>query len=410
MNSRRMIRCLTVQCLAAGLLATMAVAAPPRVNGKLDSIETLRVLRVWGTAREMGYAHGYLLGAEFLEYLSESLSGLEADAIAERETAQARLVDVIDLPTGARAEIEGIFEGIKARLGAAPKIPALDRRLSLDDLIMHNGGDLIRAFGCSGFTVWDTSAGGGGVITARNFDFPVPGPKTMKQQFILVRNPTGGRKVATVTFPGYIGVFTGVNDDGVCAFLHDGNGRSITRPGKPVTPVALVLAELLERTSRRDAHSYAEVALTKVAPYPFSYLIRVVTPSPADASKKPARVFRLDASGLGENAVEQTWCLTTNHYVAEDSIPVGRAGADSLRRFKLLRPRMNLPMTRERTWESLEVVASSNPAFPTLHSLVVYPDQRRLELAMAMWTDRIIPAPNIPPTSISFLQLFSPRD
>ena len=48
-----------------------------QINGTLDVIHGKKVLKVWGTHSERGYAHGYLLGEEikhvFDEYVIDHL-------------------------------------------------------------------------------------------------------------------------------------------------------------------------------------------------------------------------------------------------------------------------------------------------------------------------------------------------
>ena len=146
-------------------------------------------------------------------------------------------------------------------------IKPLHRPLRLDDLILYNARDMTRAMGCSGFTVWGQRAGDAGVITTRNFDFPVPGPKTLKAQLILVRRPKGKRQVATVTLPGYLGAVTGINEKGVCAFVHDGTGgRSRKLSGHPA-PLGLVLKTLLEDASPGNVDDLATSLLKDISPY-----------------------------------------------------------------------------------------------------------------------------------------------
>jgi hypothetical protein len=51
-------------------------------------------------------------------------------------------------------------------------------------------------------------------------------------------------------------------------------------------------------------------------------------------------------------------------------------------------------------------VAAARPENLTLQTLVVFPLDRRLNMSLAQWIDKPISAPNIPPTSISFQELF----
>jgi hypothetical protein len=399
---------------SAGLLVWLtgsAVAAAPQVNGKLEKIGPLRVLRVWGTPEEMGFAHGYLVGAEYIDYLERRIADLSPVQRASREMIRERLADVIRIPDRAQRELDGLLKGIEAARGGKTRIDALNRRLSIDDLGSHNAGDTLRALAsCSGFTVWGDVAGEAGVITTRNFDFPMRSRETLATQFILVRRPKGRRRTATITFPAYIGAFTGINEDGVCTFMHDGSGGMKRTLQGPYTPVALLLTELLESSRPANAHARAESMLKGVVPYPVSYMIRVITPRVPGKVDTPVRVFRVDGSGFAENVLGDFASITTNHYLGAGLTPATNAGESSLSRYETLEKRLGATVTRQSAWDALRSVASSNLSYPTLHSLVVYPEQRRLDLAFGDWKDTFVPAPDRNPTAISFDKLFAPHD
>ena len=390
------------------MVAVPAAGAPPTVNGRLETIGPFRVLRVWGTPEEMGFAHGYLVGKGYIAATKEYLSN---DALCESEKRSRGFPSAVRIPERAQEEIEGIFKGIVAAEGAAPLLPCVDRPLTLDDLLLDNAGDLIRAFACSGFTVWGDKAGEAGVITTRNLDYPVGGPVGLEEQMILVRHPKGKNQVAMVTWPGLIAAFTGINQHGVCTFMHTGNGRIIRTPKASYTPVALVLTDLLETARPADAHSLAETLLKQISPYAFTYLVRVVRPRVPGGSDMPERVFRIDASGVSENPGGSLACVTTNHYFDAAQAPIGGVSHSTMTRYSKLVRDMPATVTPQTAWEALRSVAPPlNIHSGTLHSLVVYPERRELDLAFATWKDKVISAPVGEPTRISFDELFGAHD
>jgi hypothetical protein len=416
-----MTRRYIIKVFALGLAllsaSKLVVAAPPAVNGRIEQIGPFRVLRVWGTPEEMGFAHGYLVGQGFIDYHRERLATLSPTDRAAYPALRDALVKLIEIPRTVRAEIGAIFSGMEAALGDLSALDGIPHPLALGDLLLHNAGDTVRAFACSGFTVWGARAGEAGVITTRNFDFAIPGPKSLAAQMILIRQPRGRRQVATITWPGYIGVFTGVNEEGVCAFLHDGTGPRISRPERPFTPLAIVLAEMLETAGPAQAHAAAEGALKTIVPYPFSYMVRIVT-TPSDGDDRPERVFRVDASGLSESPSGAMSCITTNHYLNDDLTASANAGPGSALRYARLQRFTGSTVTSGRAWKALAAVAHEGNN-PTLHSLIVYPVQRRLELAFAtidagrtadatgaMDDGRVTVAPKHTPTPITFDELF----
>ncbi len=387
-------------------------AAQPDVRGKLDRIGPFRIVRVWGSPQEMGFAHGYLVGADFVADLRQEVAALEPKQRETYDNDRDGLLGAISIPGPALEELRGILKGITAAMGQLPDLAGLGRPLRVEDLVFYNAGDTLRAFGCSGMTVWGKQAGHADVVTLRNFDFPVATREALARQMILVRHPAGGHQVATVTWPGYIGAFTGLNDEGVCMFLHDGTGPRIGTPKGKYTPAALVLADVLASSSAVDAHKRAEAAMKAIVPYPFSYMVRVVTPRIPGKVDVPARVFRIDGAGLSENPVRSFFSITTNHYLQPDFQPVPGSSRGSIDRLHVLTSHLRATVDRAVAWNALRAVVS--PAYtgaPTLHSLVVYPKLRRLQLAFATWSDRIVAAPESRMVAdITFDELFAGHD
>lgn len=372
-------------------------------GGAVRTLGPVTIVHVSGTPQQMGHAHGHLLAEEITTYLNESAANLFGGDAQTYNLALSLVVQAINIPPDDRAEIAAILDGVKAAKGELPLHRVANRPISVDDLLLANAFDAIRSFGCSGFTVWGHSAGEAGLITARNFDFSLISSSATTPR-ILVRSPSGKRSVATIAPPGYIGAFTGVNEDGVCAFMHDGDGPQLQTPSGKYTPLALALKNLLESAAPDQALSVAEKNLRAIAPYPFSYMARIVAPRQKDQSSPPARVFRVDAKGFGENSANGSMCLTTNHYLpALDGV----TGSGSAARYDRLARLTQSPMTPETTWQALLAVAAADPRnTATLHSIVVYPEQRRLEVAFATTTGAFTPAPMNKPVRVTFEELF----
>ena len=395
---------LLVLGLVTSTLLVGAAAGQVKHNGRIERIGPFRVLRVWGDPKEMGFAHGYLVGEEFVATLPVLVQSLYGDNIAGYEQTVASLKDIVVLSGSNREEIEGIFEGIQRSRGESPEIELLHRRLRVEDLVFFNAMDMLRAFACSGFTVWGERAGEAGVVAGRNFDYPAFGPQMLDHQMIIVRQPDGRRKVASVTWPGYIGAFTGINDDGVGMFLHDGTGRRARQPEQRYEPTALMVKGLLETCQSGNVMRRARNALIP-RKSPFSYMIRVVC-SWQTAGGNPAAVFHIDADGAGFSPVKRDSCITTNHYLDDAFQPVGDAYEGSLRRYAILEEHLTGDVTSASAWKALDAVAASDPRSGTLHALVLYPEKRRVELAFASWKEQFVPATRNKPVTISFDELF----
>lgn len=401
MTSRRAIVRAVFAALLFNLVCRSAQAVDRPVHGRLDEINSIRVVRVWGTPEEMGFAHGYLLADDIVTYLNESIAASVGEDAQAYAAALELVRGIVQVPPETKAEIAAILDGIRAKKGGLPDLKAPGRPVQYEDLVVANAGDLTRAFACSGFTVWGDSAGDAGVITARNFDFAAFTRYALEPGLILVRAPAGKRKVATITMPGYIGVFTGLNEDGISAFLHDGDGPQLKSPNGRYTPLALALKDFAERATPADALDLAETVLRRVGPYPFSYMVRIAGPR-AGHDKPPARVFRIDASGIGENEPGRSRCITTNHYVGGNAVSQG-GSAD---RYALIESALHGRVTPDSAWNALAAVAAGDPGCTTLHSLVIYPELRRLDVAFARLEGQPLPAPLNRRSSITFDQLF----
>ncbi len=385
-------------------LASMQVtaAAETKVNGRLERIEAIRTLRVWGTPHEMGYAHGFLLADDIAEDIEDVVSGFFPDSMKQYLDARQTLLSTIKLPARAEDELKGVFEGIIAAKGKSPELQGLSRQLQIEDLVFYNALDVIRAFGCSGFTVWGDHAGDAGVVTGRNFDFSPFSKRVLADQMLIVRQPAGRHQVVSIAWPGYIGAYTGFNELGVAAFMHDGNAPTRRAPSGQHAPLAIVLVQILETVEPDTAHTLAGAALRNTTT-PYSYLVRFVIPRPPGAVEFPATVFRLDPAGLGATPIGGDRCITTNHYVGADF----KVSDSSARRFKTIKGLLgDGGVTSRRAWSALKAVAAGGKAFSTLHSVLYFPEQRRMELAFATWAKKLVPATGNPPVEITFEKLF----
>jgi len=174
---------------------------------------------------------------------------------------------------------------------------------------------------------------------------------------------------------------------------------------------ATIHSEPGHRRSTTKPHSLilglATSFLKDISPYPFSYMVRIVTPRISER-ERPVRVFHIDPNGFGENATGDFSCITTNHYLNKGLVADSQANDWSLERYRRLDKRITEPVSASEAWASLRAVAvGAESSFPTLHSVVVYPERRSLDLGFATWKNgKIMPAPMRKPHRIKFSRLF----
>ncbi len=96
--------------------------------------------------------------------------------------------------------------------------------------------------GCTSFGAWDSKTENGAMILGRNFDFWV-GDEFAKNKIVAFVAPQSGHKFAFVTWGGFIGVVSGMNDQGLTVTI---NAARSDIPKGAATPVSLVAREVLQ--------------------------------------------------------------------------------------------------------------------------------------------------------------------
>lgn len=102
--------------------------------------------------------------------------------------------------------------------------------------------------GCTSFGAWGDKTADGSMLLGRNFDFWV-GDKFAENKIVAFYNPEHGHKFAYVTWGGFVGVVSGMNDQGLTVTI---NAARSDIPGGAATPVSLVAREVLQYASNID--------------------------------------------------------------------------------------------------------------------------------------------------------------
>ena len=193
--------------------------ATENVNGTLTEIQGIPLLTLWGTPYEQGYAHGYLYAPEVIENL-ENQCELEPDLVPFLENVMLPNLGNYTVPNAYLQELTGFLAGMEARAGGSVYVAAVNRTITLNDLIASvciDNIDHLMGSNCTSFCVWDTLTEGGSPITGRNYDHPDNEITTGRFIFIVRKPPPGSglRAWISVNMPGSFSCETAMNSDGV---------------------------------------------------------------------------------------------------------------------------------------------------------------------------------------------------
>lgn len=225
--SRRKVIFLVLAMLLVGSIAPANGAELLEVNGYLHEVQDQRVLHVWGTHYEMGYAQGYILAEEIMEVFHGYVLELLPKTIYM--LAHWIVPPLFEVPEVYLEEAQGILDGMRES-SVDTFIPSQGRHLNVNDLILGNAVGDLGAMACSTQMIWNQGTASdprlkGETAFIRNLDWALAGPDPFllpKRTIVMVYTPTqpGTQTVVSVTFPGYFACLTCMNEQGVVASLN----------------------------------------------------------------------------------------------------------------------------------------------------------------------------------------------
>jgi uncharacterized protein (DUF2141 family) len=229
-------------------------------HGALTWIQGLPVLQLQGTVEERGYAHGYLLGKQIIDFF-------EFYVVEDSWRSAQKYSDIFmpflethfNLPLEYKKESQALIQGMKDS-GIDIEVKSLGRDFNQTDLLAINAYIERRAAfpvsspsSCTQFAFWgdftQDSNLNGGLIAARNMDGECDVRKVTVSHFLVFAvdpSEPGHKRWVSFMWPGFIGTISGINEDGLYSMENAGG----TGPGpvvKNITPCSWVQRDILEK-------------------------------------------------------------------------------------------------------------------------------------------------------------------
>lgn len=155
--------------------------------------------------------------------------------------------------------------------------------------------------GCTSFGVWGDKTQDGELLIGRNFDF-YSGDAFAINKIVQFTNPKRGYKFATVTWAGFIGAASGMNDQGITVTI---NASKSSIPTDAATPIALLAREILQFS--KNIHDAVEIAKKRKVFVSESILI-------GSANDNKAIIIEKTPTGMDVYDAGSNEIICSNHY------------------------------------------------------------------------------------------------
>lgn len=251
------------------LHATADLGEPEFVPSQVPVVQVNDSLRRWGSSSLRidpdGLYEMRVCGGPFER--GEAIGKLGADLLYQQEKAFANKLFEMVPSSRYRAFLHYFITIFNRRLGASvpleyrQEIKAMSASCTheFDDFgspyerqmqyhSAHDIGHVMQDYmlvGCTSFAVWGRESADSSLLMARNFDFYM-GEEFAKNKLVLFEKPDSGYAYVSVTWPGMLGVVSGMNTQGLAVTI---NASKLEVPSSSATPISILVKSILQYAS-----------------------------------------------------------------------------------------------------------------------------------------------------------------
>jgi hypothetical protein len=220
---------------------SFSILAAQTVNGDTLTVHGKKILKIWGTHSERGFAHGYLMGDK-IKLLADLyiVNYVYSGSPVLYNSVHTFFLNSFNIEQKYQDEAQGIIDGmIAAEIDLYN--PVLQRDFNRDDILMINSLvdliaysdlDLLRDFGCSSLSAWGENTASdpqlqGDLVITRQLDW-TPHNTLHDNHLMIIHFPAENDEVNWLSFgfPGFFCALSGINEEGQGAFMNVGNNHS----------------------------------------------------------------------------------------------------------------------------------------------------------------------------------------
>ena len=261
-------------------------------SGELQFIQGVPVVTVSGTPEEMGQQLGTLLKRPLGELLEKQDTFVRSFGFGKSASMFVKTGQLL-LPK--------FSEPYRLEMETMAKASNVDLNFLILGNLMY---ELSKVPACSTLSVDADRSAADGPLFGRNFDFPTLGFLD-KYSLLIVYRPNGKHAFASAAFPGIVGVFTGMNDAGLCLAQLEVPASAENSPRVDLggTPIDLCFRRVLEECTSVDE---AEKLLRQQH--------RMLMCNVALCDRHQSAVLEMTTKTVVRRPADHGLCACTNHF------------------------------------------------------------------------------------------------